>query len=76
MAEKTNLIGKIKKKDDVEIYGSIAEFKNEFYVDFREYVQTEKYSGPTKKGIRFHIENWDAFRELVEKMDQEIRKLS
>ncbi len=75
MAEDNKTIGKIKKRDDVEIYGTLSKYRNEYYVDFREYVQTEKYSGPTKKGIRFHIENWDSFKKLVDSIDNEIKEL-
>jgi len=74
MANTTFDIGSITKKDDLEIRAALTKFKNEFYIDIREYIQTDDYSGPTKKGVRFHTENWDAFYTLMKKVDKEIKK--
>ncbi|MBN2054860.1 transcriptional coactivator p15/PC4 family protein [bacterium] len=67
-------IGTIKKRDDVEIRASVSKFRDEYYVDIREYIETPNYTGPTKKGLRFHVENWEDFRSLVEKIDQFLQK--
>lgn len=67
-------IGSIQKKDDSTIKASITKYRKEFYVDIREYIEREDYSGPTKKGIRFHTENWDEFYALIKKINQEIKK--
>ena len=75
MAEEKPYVAKINKTDDIEIRGTVTKYKNEHYVDFREYIDTARYQGPTKKGIRFHIENWESFKEMVEKVDEEIKKL-
>ncbi|MBN1297155.1 transcriptional coactivator p15/PC4 family protein [bacterium] len=74
MSNKNVLVGSIPKKDGLEIRATLTEFKNEFYVDIREFMQSDDYEGPTKKGIRFHTENWDAFFQLIKKLDQEIKK--
>jgi Transcriptional Coactivator p15 (PC4) len=70
----TVLVGSIPKKDDLEIRASLTTYRSDLYVDLREYMDTEDYKGPTKKGIRFHTENWDAFYDLIKKIDKEIRK--
>ncbi len=67
-------VGSIQKKDDLEIKGTLTTYKNELYVDIREYIKSADYDGPTKKGIRFHTENWDAFYNLMKKIDNEIKK--
>ncbi len=53
MANKTIQVGAIPKKDGLEIKASITEFRKEFYIDIREFLNSEDYEGPTKKGIRF-----------------------
>ncbi|MBN1356782.1 transcriptional coactivator p15/PC4 family protein [bacterium] len=68
------LIGTIRKKDDLEIRASLTRYRKETYIDLREYMDTEEYKGPTKKGIRFHAENWDAFFDMMKKIDREVRK--
>ena len=69
-------IGLIQKKDDSQIKATLTKFKNELYVDIREYLDGEGdgYKGPTKKGVRFHSENWESFFTLMKKIDQELKK--
>jgi hypothetical protein len=74
MVEEVHEIGAINKKDDLKIKACLARFRNEIYVDIREYLENETYQGPTKKGIRFHSENWEAFYDLMKKLDSEIKK--
>ena len=74
MANKNFAVGSIPKKDGLEIQATLTEFKNEIYVDIREFMKSDDYEGPTKKGVRFHSENWDAFFKLIKKLDQEIKK--
>lgn len=74
MANKNIPVGSIPKKDGLEIRATLTEYKNEFYIDIREFMKNEDYDGPTKKGIRFHSENWDEFFKLIKKLDQEIKK--
>lgn len=74
MANKNIPVGSIPKKDGLEIRATLTEYRNEFYIDIREFMKSEDYDGPTKKGIRFHSENWDDFFKLIKKLDQEIKK--
>ncbi|MBN1551460.1 transcriptional coactivator p15/PC4 family protein [bacterium] len=71
---KSEIIGTIPKKDNLQIRASLTSYRNEMYIDIREYIESEEYNGPTKKGIRFHMENWEAFYDLVKKIDKEIKK--
>jgi hypothetical protein len=74
MAENNVEVGSINKKDDLQIKATLAKYRNELYIDIREYITSGEYTGPTKKGVRFHSENWEAFYELVKKIDHEIKK--
>ena len=74
MSNKTFEIAAIPKKDGLEIRATLIEYRNELYVDIREYMTGDDYSGPTKKGVRFHSENWDEFYKMLKKVDQEIKK--
>jgi hypothetical protein len=74
MANKNISVGSIPKKDGLEIRATLTEYRNEFYIDIREFMKSEDYEGPTKKGIRFHSENWEEFYKMIKKLDQEIKK--
>jgi len=74
MSNNTITVGTMPKKDGLEIRASLTEFRNEFYIDIREFMKNDDYDGPTKKGIRFHSENWDLFYDLIKKLDSEVKK--
>lgn len=42
------------------------------HLDIRTWIQSEKYTGPTKKGINFDIENLEEFKEILEQIDVEL----
>lgn len=44
------------------------------HMDIRTHIQSEKYTGPTKKGINFCIENLEEFRELLKDIDNELQE--
>ena len=67
-------IGKIEVKDGTYIRAALSEWKGNLYADLREFVESEKFTGPTKKGIRFHCENWAKFMELIQQLDAEVKK--
>ncbi|MBA7692747.1 hypothetical protein ES703_101314 [subsurface metagenome] len=60
-------IGSIKISDTAELKAKIVDDE---YVDFRIWVKTENYTGPTKRGIRFYLfdSNFEEFCKLVEKV--------
>jgi hypothetical protein len=47
-------LGEFKKSENSTIVLQEVEYKGEKYYDLREYVTGENYSGPTKRGVRFH----------------------
>ncbi|MBN2052787.1 transcriptional coactivator p15/PC4 family protein [Candidatus Woesearchaeota archaeon] len=62
-------IGRIKKTDSTSVVVRINEFQGEAGVDIREYVETTKYTGLTKKGTRIPKSKWKDFKELINKVD-------
>jgi hypothetical protein len=62
-------IGRIKKTESTYVIVRINEFQGESGVDIREYVKTNKYGGPTKKGTRIPKSKWNEFKELINKVD-------
>jgi hypothetical protein len=62
-------IGRIKKTDSTSVVVRINEFQGELGVDIREYVETTKYTGLTKKGTRIPKSKWKEFKELINKVD-------
>lgn len=42
------------------------------HLDIRTWIESEKYTGPTKKGINFDIESLEEFRSILEEIDSEL----
>lgn len=68
-------IGSIKVSDTMTLQVRLIDKE---YVDIRMWVETEKYTGPTKKGIRLYLfdDIWTRFKKLMEKVDKEYEKLA
>ncbi len=62
-------IGRIKKTDATSVVIRINEFHGEKGVDIREFVETNKYTGLTKKGTRIPVSKWAEFKELIDKVE-------
>ena len=47
-------------------------------LDFRVWMDTERYKGPTKRGLRFYLfdGNWEEFMKLVQKVNKVYEELS
>ena len=73
-------IGKINKGEYqgsvTEIVVGIREYNGKIGVDIREFVTGEKYTGPTKKGLRIPAEHFPAFKKLIDSISEEDIKQS
>jgi hypothetical protein len=62
-------IGKINKGEFqgsvTEIVIGVREYKGKVGVDIREFVSGEKYTGPTKKGLRIPAEKFEEFKTMI-----------
>lgn len=67
-------IARIKLSDSQDLVATIVDNEK---LDLRVYMNTESYSGPTKRGVRFYLFDgvWEEFKKLVEKVDREVEKL-
>lgn len=67
-------IGRVKLSDSEELVVSLV---NDEKLDIRIWVDTEKYKGPTKRGIRFYLfdGNWEEFKKLIDKADETYQEL-
>ncbi|KAG9289108.1 hypothetical protein G9A89_022417 [Geosiphon pyriformis] len=55
---------------------TVRKFKNMVLVDFREYFESGDGSlKPTKKGISLQIDQWNKLKELVDDIDEEVRRI-
>jgi hypothetical protein len=67
MAEKD--IGKIKKGEYqgavTDIVIGIREYNGKVGVDIREFTTSDKYTGPTKKGLRIPAEKFAEFKAMI-----------
>lgn len=62
-------IGRLKKTESTSVIIRINEFQGEKGIDIREYVETNKYKGPTKKGTRIPASKWKEFKALIDKVE-------
>ncbi|MBI2004500.1 transcriptional coactivator p15/PC4 family protein [Candidatus Pacearchaeota archaeon] len=68
-------IGKIKKGEYqgtvTEIVVGVREYNGRVGVDIREFASSEKYTGPTKKGLRIPAENFKDFKKMINSITDE-----
>ena len=68
-------IGKIKKGEYqgavTEIVIGIREYNGKVGVDIREFTASEKYTGPTKKGLRIPAESFSQFKSMINSIKEE-----
>jgi len=62
-------IGKISKGEfqgtTTDIIVAVREYNGRVGVDIREYTTSDKYTGPTKKGLRIPAERFAEFKEMI-----------
>lgn len=68
-------IGKIKKNENTEIVVRIDDFGGKAGLTIREYVTGDRYTGFTKSGTRISAENFPAFKELINSINEEDLKV-
>ena len=71
-------IGKINKGEfqgtNTDIVIGIREYNGKVGVDIREFVSSDKYTGPTKKGLRIPAEKFQEFKKLIDSIkDEDLR---
>lgn len=68
-------IGKINKGEYqgtiTEIVIGVREYNGKVGIDIREFVTSEKYTGPTKKGLRIPAANFPKFKEMINSITEE-----
>ena len=65
----------VRVNDSTQIRIEVSEFKGQYRLDIREYIETEKYTGLTKKGINIltnHArELYEALGKVLETIETE-----
>lgn len=68
-------IGKINKGEYqgtvTDIVVGVREYNGKVGIDIREFVTGERYTGPTKKGLRIPAEHFAAFKEMINSISEE-----
>jgi len=74
MVQKQKEIAKIKLNDTSDLVATIVDDEK---LDLRVFVFTDNYKGPTKRGVRFYLFDgiWPEFKQLIEKVDKEVKEL-
>ncbi|MBA7500352.1 MAG: hypothetical protein GH144_01215 [Clostridia bacterium] len=67
-------VGRIVLSDEQDLVASIV---NDEKLDIRVFMNTDSYTGPTKRGIRFYLfdDIWPEFKKLIEKVDKTYEEL-
>jgi hypothetical protein len=67
-------IGKINKGEyqgtTTDIVVGIREYNGRVGIDIREFTTSEKYTGPTKKGLRIPAEKFQEFKQMINSISQ------
>lgn len=59
--------------DGVDLVFSVSKAKDgEPHLDIRTYIKNDRYTGPTKKGINFDLENMEEFLEILNNLNLEL----
>lgn len=61
-------IGRVRKNETTEVVVRKTEFKGSVGIDIREYVTSEKYTGWSKNGLRIPVDQWNMFKEVLNKV--------
>ncbi|MDD5012420.1 MAG: transcriptional coactivator p15/PC4 family protein [Candidatus Nanoarchaeia archaeon] len=73
-------IGKINKGEyqgtSTDIVVGIREYNGKVGVDIREFTTSDKYTGPTKKGLRIPAEKFAEFKSMINSIAQNDLKAS
>jgi len=69
-------IAKIPKNSDTDIVVRIDDFGGKVGVTIREFVKSDRYTGFTKAGTRISAENFSAFKDAINSIDEkELKEL-
>jgi len=67
-------IGRIPLREGEDLVISLVDNEK---LDLRVWMDTERYKGPTKRGLRFYLfdGNWEEFMKLVQKVNKVYEEL-
>jgi len=67
-------IGRIPLREGENLVANLVDNEK---LDFRVWMDTERYKGPTKRGLRFYLfdGNWEEFMKLVQKVNKVYEEL-
>lgn len=73
--QKVKEIGRIPLKEGQDLVVSLVDDER---LDIRVWLNSEKYTGPTKRGVRFYIHEgiWEEFYKLMGKVDREYQEIA
>lgn len=67
-------IGKIPKNEQTEIVIRIDDFGGNRGLTIREFVNSERYTGFTKAGVRIKAEDFQKFKQMINSVNEEEMK--
>lgn len=64
-------IGRLKKNNETDIVVRIDDFGGKVGLTIREFVQSDRYTGFTKAGVRIRSEDFAKFKEMINSVNEE-----
>ena len=65
----------VKKSDSTTTLIEVKKYNEKTGINIRDFVKTEKYSGPTKEGMWIPIEKWDAYFLAFTEINKEVERM-
>jgi len=66
-------IGKIERPDTSDIVVRITKFKGTSYIDIRNWIKMEKYTGWSKKGVAIREQDFPALMKILKKVEKKLK---
>jgi len=75
MQKEQKEIGRIPLREGEDLVISLVDNEK---LDLRVWMDTERYKGPTKRGVRFYLFDgiWEEFKKLIKTVDKEVEKIA
>ena len=67
-----NIMGTISLAKDSEVIFYLDSYKNKRYANIRKFIKSDKYTGPTKQGIKISQQGINAIYEVLNKLPEKI----
>ncbi len=73
--EEVEEIGRIARQDSSDIVVRTSKFKGVTYIDIRNWIKTDKYTGWSKKGIAIREQDFPDLMTILKKLEKKFKTI-